>query len=217
MLQEYSSLVSAIGQFGVSAEQATEALKSLSNTLKISIGKPLEWLDTKNLYDGEVVLDRDTNTCYVYNKGNFIKISEEAIMKANYENKIEQQPVNGNLNMSLYDLNKAAVGQLPTYSKADEIEAIGRLNAFTQDAVTPHYYMLLGKDLNYYTVFYKHFLQGEENFGEAVIDCLHNVGDIKSIDLTEAGDAIEIWVITPDKEGHVLYLFNYDQGVIVCR
>lgn len=215
--EHFQSLASVIGQCGVSAQEAGEALKSLANTMKFTIGKPLDIPENKEFYNGEILCDLETSACYVYNNGEFITISEGATMKANYENKIEQQPASGNLNMSLYDLNKAAIGQLPTFGKEDEAAAIVRLNEFAQDSATPHYYMLLCKELSYYTVFHKHFLQGDENFGEAVIDCLHYVGDIKSIDFTDDRTAMEIWVVTPEGEGHVMYLFNYDQGVVLCR
>jgi hypothetical protein len=50
-------------------------------------------------------------------------------------------------------------------------------------------------------------------FGNEVVDCLNNIGDIKAIDLTEANDAIEIWV--QDGENVTcLYLFPYDSGVV---
>ena len=51
--------------------------------------------------------------------------------------------------------------------------------------------------------------------GEAVIDCLKNIGDeIKSIQKTDDEDAIECWVIPKDRNDPVvLYFFPYDYGV----
>ena len=86
--EHFQSLASVIGQCGVSAQEAGEALKSLSNTMKFTIGKPLDIPQNKEFYNGEILCDPETSTCYVYNNGSFITISEEATMKANYENKI---------------------------------------------------------------------------------------------------------------------------------
>ena len=137
-------------------------------------------------------------------------------MKANYEDKIEKQPLNGNLNMTLYDLNKAAVAQLPNYSEADKQAAKELINAYDDFSTMTRYYMLLCRELNYYTVFQRQFT-GLEDFGDVVIECLENLGNIKSIEVTEDKTAIEAWIVNSDNEAYVVYLFNYDQGVIICK
>ena len=75
-----------------------------------------------------------------------------------------------------------------------------------------NYYMLYGKEISYFTVFkiIEHCL-----FNYEVIDVIKNVGTVKAIDLTEAADAIEIWV----KDIHqdlltCMYLFPYDGGIV---
>lgn len=210
-----SALANLVGQVGISAQQTTKALEDLSNSLKISVRR-LDGLDQAQLYNDEVICDPDSQACYVYNEGNFIQISEEIAMKANYEEKIEKQPLNGNLNMNLYDLNKAAVTQLPNYSEADKQAAKELINAYDDFSTITHYYMLLCRELNYYTVFQRQFT-GLENFGDVVIECLENLGNIKSIEVTEDKTAIEAWIVNGDNEAHVVYLFNYDQGVIICK
>jgi hypothetical protein len=80
------------------------------------------------------------------------------------------------------------------------------------------YYMLLCRDINYYTLFaIDAFRNTEEILENVMIDeCITRyMGDIKSIELTEAGDAIEIWYTAPD-DTYVMYFFPYDAGVIVC-
>ena len=49
---------------------------------------------------------------------------------------------------------------------------------------------------------------------DAIMSCLQ--GDVKSIELTDDGGAIEIWSVI-DGEAYEFYLFNYEMGVIVCR
>ena len=72
------------------------------------------------------------------------------------------------------------------------------------------FYMLYGKEISYFTLFR---IFDSIRFGNEVIDCLNNVGDIKAIDFTEPEDAIEIWVETEDGPT-CLYLFPYDSGVV---
>ena len=130
-------------------------------------------------------------------------------MKANYE---EKQKVNGSLNMSMYELNKCVVRQLPSMAEEQLAAAGDLIDSFQKEN---KYFMLLGKDLDYYTIFQTKENM-EETMGEAVIDCLSNLGDIKAIDLTPEEQTIEIW-ITQNGEAYVLYLFNYDDGVILCQ
>lgn len=113
--------------------------------------------------------------------------------------------------MNLYSLNKQLVVQLPDIENFDE--AITLLNNFSRENNNKHY-MLLGKEISYYTVLVR-TLGLSETMGEAVIDCLKNIGDeIKSIQKTDDEDAIECWVIPKDRNDPVvLYFFPYDYGV----
>lgn len=115
--------------------------------------------------------------------------------------------------MDLYTLNKNLVEQLPDME--DFTTSIELINAFSRSK-SNKCYMLLGKDISYYTVF-ERALGLTESIGEAAIDCLKNIGaSIKSIEETEDGTAIECWVIPTDAEKPVvLYFFPYDYGV--CR
>ena len=90
-------------------------------------------------------------------------------MKANYTTKSPEK-AQGNLNLSLYELNKAAVSQLPDYEEEQINEAIKLINNFSSEGT---FYMLLGKELSYYTLFFKEDHPNNiETVGEAVIDCL---------------------------------------------
>jgi hypothetical protein len=115
----------------------------------------------------------------------------------------------GGLNMKLYDLNKQVISQLPNLTEFNEI--IENINEFSKSTNNIHY-MLYGKEQSYFTVFEKED-NNTETLGEAIIDCLTNVGNIKTIELTEAKDAFEIWVAI-DGEATCLYLFPYDSGIV---
>ena len=132
-------------------------------------------------------------------------------MKANYNPK-EEKKVSGDLKMSLYELNKSAILQLPSYSEDNFKNAIDLINNFVGN---DKFYMLLGKEISYYTVFMREPSM-TETIGEAVIDCLRCFDNVKSIETTEDRNAIEIWVTATDNPT-VMYLFPYNEGVIICR
>lgn len=123
---------------------------------------------------------------------------------------------NSNVQMSLYDMNKQIIKQLGDLSE-EQIEAV--LNIFEEysSIAKQEYYLLYGKEISYFTLFhYDEFGEGSHGgFGELVIECLTNIGPIYSISLTEAKDAIEIWVLPEGSEDVTcLYLFGYDSGVV---
>lgn len=118
--------------------------------------------------------------------------------------------------MSLYDMNKQIIKQLGDLSE-EQIETVLDIFEKYHSNTIQQYYLLYGKEMSYFTLFhYDEFAEGSYGcLGELVIECLTNIGSIYSISLTEAEDAIEIWVM-PDGEEEVtcLYLFGYDSGVV---
>lgn len=117
--------------------------------------------------------------------------------------------VNGglNLNLNLYEFNKTLISQLPILE--DFTEAIEIIQNILYGHENEHF-MLLCKDISYYTVFYKteEIFCDFETFGEAVIACAEDIGKVISIDYIEDQNAIEIWVRTEQNENLCMYLFN---------
>lgn len=113
--------------------------------------------------------------------------------------------------MDLYSLNKQLVIQLPDIKNFED--SISLFNEFSRTK-SNKYYMLLNKEISYYTVF-ERSLGLIEPIGEAAIDCLKNIGSsIKSIQKSEDESSIECWVIPNDSsEPIVLYFFPYDYGM----
>ena len=102
---------------------------------------------------------------------------------------------------------------------ADAIQnGINIINQFTQ---ANSYYMLLCRDINYYTIFETGWDESDETVGEAVVDCFNYIsGELKAIDLTDDGNAVEIWFAISEENRLVArcaYFFNYDEGVILCK
>lgn len=112
------------------------------------------------------------------------------------------------LQLGLYDMNKQIIAQLPNITNFDKkVSIINALDSIYNNT----YYLLYGKELSYFTLFK---INNPAYFGTEVIDCLKNIGSIKAIDTTEAGDAIEIWVNHDDIGPTCLYLFAYDNGLV---
>lgn len=146
--------------------------------------------------DGEVIYKEDDGKTYLCKDGELHPIENA---------KLE----NSHLNISLYDLNKQIIGQLPTLTDLTEKKEIIQ-NYFYN--TTNKFYMLYGKEISYFTVL-TYTPTTNTTFSDEVLACLENVGDIKSIDLTETKDAVEIWVMS-EGEATCLYLFTYDTGIV---
>lgn len=113
-----------------------------------------------------------------------------------------------NLELGLYDLNKQIISQLPALTDfSNAITNVRKLH----EKYWNKYYMMYGKEISYFTLFE---VCGLNDFGQDIIDCCANVGTIKSMDMTETEDAIEIWIQPEETEPTCLYLFPYDSGLV---
>ena len=144
---------------------------------------------------------------YTPTEGEIIQTPEGKYMIWHEDTWNELKMEGGGINMGLYDMNKQIISQLPAltdFTKA--IENVRDLHGKYWN----QYYMMYGKEISYFTLFK---VCGKNEFGQDVIDCCMNVGTIKAMDMTEAEDAIEIWVENEDGPT-CLYLFPYDSGVV---
>lgn len=141
--------------------------------------------------EGEIVQSTVDKKFYIYQNGNWMQMNVDS----------------SGINMGLYDMNKQIISQLPVLTDLeDKKDLIHKLHVEWGN----FYYMMYGKEISYFTLFK---VVEPQYFGNEVIECLNNVGDIKAIDFTEAQDAIEIWV--ENENGPTcLYLFPYDNGVV---
>ena len=164
---------------------------------------------TRSLYkpkDGEVVFQEDTKEFFIYKNNSYIPV-----------------PKDTGIQMGLYELNAQIMEQLPNMSK----ESLANKKALFKEFINKtdnNYYMLYGKEISYFTLFntlgsnigyigYEIF----HDFYECLLDCLYNIGEIKSIDLTKSQDAFEIWAKTPEGKITCLYFFPYDTGIVYIQ
>ena len=125
----------------------------------------------------------------------------------------ETTSTSGEVSMSLYEMNRQLINQLPDYNE----EAWDGAKEILKEYLEKHnhsYYMLYGRELSYFTVFHKEDSAEFVDLFSALKTCLDSVGSVRSFDF-DGETAIEIWV-KPDVASAVtcLYLFPYDDGVV---
>lgn len=156
----------------------------------------------RNHEKGEIAYVKDENKYYVFK-----------------DEWVEVEPSKEILGMSLYEMNKMVLGQLPKLDAKAIAEAKTAIYDYVHDKDhADDYYMLLCHELKYFTVFVNDENCDDGNSIEiALMDCLSYVGEIKSIERTEDKQAIEIWVTTPEDDTYVMYFFDYGRGIVPCR
>ena len=127
----------------------------------------------------------------------------------------EEQRVNGNLQMNLYDMNKQIISQMPVLEGEAVDKAITTIKNYMV-TMGHAFYMLLCRDINYYTLFHIVDYISEPAAAYEAFACAGDLGAVKSVELTEDGTAVEIWFQAEGEEPMAMYLFGYDGGVIEC-
>jgi hypothetical protein len=156
--------------------------------------------------EGEVVFMEEENEFYLYHNDEYTLIPNEAKVK-----------------LGLYDMNAQIISQLATLNR----ETIRSKRKDFKDFINKadnNFYMLYGKEISYFTLFNildpnVNYVGAEvfSDFYEVFIECLKNIGEIKSLELTTTKDAFEIWVKTPEDKTTCLYFFPYDTGIVYIQ
>ena len=115
---------------------------------------------------------------------------------------------------TLYDMNKAAIINMPSLTNSELKKNLKKIKQFFLDK-TDKYFMLLNRETYNFTLF--NLGNKNEIAMKQTIDdfkeCLDNRGRIVSIETDSAGN-YEIWIVDDFNEALVYYLFPYDLGVI---
>ena len=137
--------------------------------------------------------------------------------KFNFKKKL---PMQSNIQMTAYDLNKIAYTKMPVLIKNSPewntaIQHI--LDYITQ--TSGKYYMMLNHNLQdairYYTVF-NISSEYPEYFADVFEECIDNIGELIDIEFVENTNICEIW-IRKNNEANMYVFFNYDGGVVECQ
>ena len=151
----------------------------------------------KNHEDGEVFYVKDENKLYVWQDES--QTYKEIDPKAASES---------GLKMNLYEINKSIISQMEPLDEA----RLNDLKDMIDNLYFEQYYLLYGREINYFTLFVKNGYETTETLGEALISCLKSFDKVYSYEKLE-DDTIEIWV--EDNEcTTVLYFFDYTNGVV---
>lgn len=110
-----------------------------------------------------------------------------------------------------YDINKDLVKRFEHALSADELDEKEKLIHNFLSRFQDHYYMLLCHDRRDYTIFHTNTITN--SIWKDLYECLHNRGNIMSIDETEDKGAIEIWLLIED-EAYCYYFFPYESAVV---
>lgn len=147
---------------------------------------------------GELVVTLDTHKMYQYSENHTWLPYDQSEVK-----------------ISLYDINKQVVAQMPLLTSEQLDEAVTKVSAYIEQTQNT-YYMLYGAELNYFTVF-KIDNNTNERLADILIECLFGLGEgIIAIQPTDDNSAIECW-IAHNNTSSILYLFSYDGGVVECK
>lgn len=120
--------------------------------------------------------------------------------------------------MSLYDYAKQVVAnEVPM----DPIVFNRRIDEVAKAMISKNYWMLLCKERSDYTIFNTTDCVAEfdkQFISEELKQTLMNRGLILLIDEQKKNEVYEIWIRDPEtNENFAYYLFNYEEGVIVCN
>lgn len=152
-----------------------------------------------NPTEGEIAFCEKENASFVYRNGCWGK----------------NEPVEVNSGISLYEMNRNIISQMPPIDMDKERESI--LDELTEwvNGYKDTYYMIYGREISYFTVIHKDEFSQEETIPEVVLECLANLGDLYSVSQEPGG--YEFWVKTENDFMTCLYLFPYDAGVVEVR
>lgn len=115
--------------------------------------------------------------------------------------------------MSLYDMSKQIVRNLPARTTAAELEPLKKiLRKFKKLG----YFMLMCREDNYYTVLRVRKAKNPDTFEDLIIELLQRHGDIKDIDYDTDKQSLECWVQKED-DVKMFKLFAYNWGVVECH
>lgn len=153
------------------------------------------------------------NSLQIHEDKEFALVEDEQKVYQYIDGEWQEYKSDQNLGVTLYEINQIAVQQLEALTE-EQIETAKTYIRELTYKFDSQYFMLLCRDLNYYTLFILNKEDGPR-FEDEVIECLKVLGEIKSVEIYD--ELIECWITDVENTAHVAYLFDYSQGVIECQ
>lgn len=154
---------------------------------------------------------KDNDLAYCEERREYYYYSEKD--KKWKKRKIQNKPIE----VSLYDLNKSFyASQKEPATDEEKVKYRELINEFCKDTKNK-YYMMLCKDISYFTILKDNNQKGDEDFadlGQAVIELIAESGwSLLDAYKNEDTDAIELW-FKSENDAYYMALFGYDKGVV---
>lgn len=156
----------------------------------------------------------------------YLKEQEEMITAFQEKSKeMAEQAKDGLASTTLYEINQGIMNGMSALDEDGKSKARQKFFEWfwgNDDANNiDHYYMLLCKELNYYTIFHnsQHCAgatedpMDEDDLWRELLDVLSYVGDIKVMEVDTNG-AWSIWADWHGEGCHCFYFFPYGGGVV---
>lgn len=175
----------------------------------------MEILQIPKLSDLDNAVAEDGQLAYCEETGLFYRYDAQS--KTFSENHEEIKVPKGEMKISKRDLMISSIRNMKPMNVASTLtERLGpRLRKYLDDA-DAYYYLLYGREINYFTLFHRDET-ADESLVKILTECLNCVGDLLYVEDIEDGAPIIFWmrVHTPDEEPLIteLYFFDYTNGV----
>lgn len=145
---------------------------------------------------GATIYIEDENKFYVYTDFAWVEQSQP---------KHSEGP-----SMTLYDFNKEIISNFNPYTEEQWEKEITATNNWLR-TTEGEYFMLLCRDINYYTILHRVKDEKEDSAGTVIKDCIDSLGQLLTTDYDLP--KVEYWVRIEDDAVICLNLFRYDMGV----
>ena len=135
----------------------------------------------------------DENRVYNYRNGRFV---------------IQEIDKTANVDVSLYDINKQIISQMPDIS-IEEARKI--LDDYQWKHASTSYFGFMSFEKHYFTVFHRTENTQETMFAAIALDCIQNIGHLKTLNIEN--EALEVW-LDIGNEIYQYLIFPYDEGIV---
>lgn len=154
-----------------------------------------------NHVEGETVYCNQEQQAYIWHNGKW--------------NEIESQTdVSGEIKVNYRDLVISAISNFSPFNAETNEKYQVLINKWNEKQ-NHRFYMLYGRELDYFTLFEKTENISNRCFGKEVLTCLADIGSLIYIeDFTDEDDIIIFWIKTPEAKITEVYLFDYTKGVV---
>lgn len=147
----------------------------------------------ESLSEDDKIYVIDENRVYSYRNGRFV---------------VQEADKTANVNVSLYDINKQIISQMPDIS-IEEARKI--LDDYQWTHASTSYFGFMSFEKHYFTIFHRTENKQDSMFAAIALECIQNIGLLKTLNIEN--ETLEVWLNIGD-EIYQYLIFPYDEGVV---